>query len=169
MGSATTGSRTAADRRTYWFRCAAAWRLIALRYLPVLAGLNLVWEVLQLPLYTIRREGSTPEIAYAVAHCTLGDVGIGFFALAIALTISRSGLPSTWAFGYVAAATAVVAVGYTIYSEWLNTTVRGAWVYSELMPVVPVIGTGLSPLLQWVVTPTLALALSLRGSFLRQS
>ena len=48
-------------------------------------------------------------------------------------------------------------VGYTIYSEWLNISVRGSWTYSDLMPVVPVIGTGLAPLLQWFVVPTLAL------------
>ena len=44
-----------------------------------------------------------------------------------------------------------------IYSEWLNINVRGSWAYSDLMPVVPVIGTGLAPLLQWVIVPTLAL------------
>jgi hypothetical protein len=51
---------------------------------------------------------------------------------------------------------------YTIYSEWLNTTVRQSWAYSPLMPVLPVIGTGLSPLLQWVVVPSFALTLAMR-------
>jgi hypothetical protein len=40
--------------------------------------------------------------------------------------------------------------------EWLNIVVRASWAYSDRMPVVPVIGTGLSPLLQWVVVPTVA-------------
>ena len=48
-------------------------------------------------------------------------------------------------------------VGYTICSEWLNINVRGNWAYSDLMPVVPMIGTGMAPLLQWFVIPTLAL------------
>lgn len=168
MNSATTRSRTAAARRTYWFRCGSAGRLIGLRYLPILAGLNLVWEAVQLPLYTIWWNGRASEITYAVVHCTLGDVGIGFFAAAIALTVTRSGHPATWSFLKVTATTVVLAVAYTIFSEWLNTSVRNAWAYSEWMPVVPVIGTGLSPLLQWVVTPTVALALSLRGHAARQ-
>jgi hypothetical protein len=51
----------------------------------------------------------------------------------------------------------VFGAGYTIFSEWLNTSVRGSWTYSELMPVVPLIGTGIAPLLQWLVIPPLAL------------
>ena len=39
-------------------------------------------------------------------------------------------------------------VAYTIFSEWLITTVRQGWAYSPLMPVVPIMGTGLAPLLQ---------------------
>src|SRR5262245_16617478 len=32
-----------------------------------------------------------------------------------------------------------------------------AWTYNALMPVLPWLGTGLAPLLQWVVVPSLAL------------
>ncbi len=49
--------------------------------------------------------------------------------------------------------------GYTIYSEYLNIAVRRAWGYSELMPTLPPLGTGLSPLLQWVVVPLVGFAL----------
>lgn len=146
--------------RIYWFRSPLAWRLIALRYLPLLGAFNLVWEIAQLPLYTIWQEGSVPWIAYAVAHCTLGDLGIGGLSLIAALTVTRSGVPATWSLIKVAAITTAFAASYTVYSEWLNTSVRHAWAYSDLMPVVPVIGTGLSPLLQWLVIPALALALS---------
>jgi len=66
---------------------------------------------------------------------------------------------TTWPSDGVArvyAASVAFGVGYTIYSEWLNTGVRGNWAYSDLMPVVPVIGTGLAPLMQWFLVPTLA-------------
>ena len=33
-------------------------------------------------------------------------------------------------------------VACTIYSEWMNTTIRASWSYGPLMPVVPWIGTG---------------------------
>lgn len=55
-----------------------------------------------------------------------------------------------------------IGIGYTIYSEWLNTVVRQSWAYSPLMPRLPVLDTGLSPLLQWVVVPLLALGLGQR-------
>ena len=38
-------------------------------------------------------------------------------------------------------------------SHSLNIVIRQSWAYSDLMPVVPVIDTGLSPLLQWIVVP----------------
>jgi hypothetical protein len=44
-------------------------------------------------------------------------------------------------------------LGYTIFSEWLNIVVRKSWAYSDLMPVIPVIDAGLSPVAQWIVLP----------------
>ena len=51
-----------------------------------------------------------------------------------------------------------VALGwvYTAISEHVNT-VRGAWRYSDLMPIVPGVNVGLSPLLQWLVVPCIGL------------
>ena len=39
------------------------------------------------------------------------------------------------------------------FSHSLNIVVCQNWAYSDLMPVVSVIDTGLSPLLQWIVVP----------------
>src|SRR3546814_8869398 len=57
---------------------------------------------------------------------------------------------------YVRAAAIAIAFGlaYTIFSEWLNIVVRESWAYSDLMPVIPLIDTGLSPVTQWIVIPT---------------
>ena len=38
--------------------------------------------------------------------------------------------------------TLLLAIAYTVYSEWLNVNVRRSWAYSDLMPTVPIIGTG---------------------------
>jgi hypothetical protein len=56
----------------------------------------------------------------------------------------------------------IVGIAYTIFSEWLNVVVRASWDYSELMPVVSALGLhiGVSPLLQWIVVPTAALAIT---------
>jgi hypothetical protein len=40
-----------------------------------------------------------------------------------------------------------------VFSEWLNTEIRGSWAYTLAMPTLPVVGTGLAPLAQWIVIP----------------
>jgi len=138
-------------------------RLQALRvYLALSLVLNLLWETLQLPLYTIWTTGSVREKAFAVVHCAVGDVMIAGLALVAALAVAGS---SGWPFRrarQVFAITLMIGIAYTIYSEWLNTTVRQSWAYSPLMPVLPVTGTGLSPLMQWLVVPSVALSLATR-------
>ena len=60
--------------RPAWVHSEAAWRVIAARFVPALAGLSLLWEAVQFPLYTLWDDGSAGEIAFAALHCTGGDV-----------------------------------------------------------------------------------------------
>ena len=122
-------------------------------YLVFTAGANLVWEFAQMPFYTLWRDGTWGEIVFAGVHCTGGDILITLAALATALILFGSPRWPTEGYGRVALATMAVGIAYTIFSEWLNTEIRGAWAYSEFMPVLPVIGTGLVPLMQWVLIP----------------
>ena len=132
------------------------WLAAFRRYLATAAAGHLAWEVLQLPLYTIWEEASPLEIAWAVIHCTAGDVAIAAAALGFALVaFGRFGWP-TERFGAVAAVAIVAGIAYTVYSEWLNTVVRQSWAYAAAMPVLPPFGTGLSPFLQWIVIPAIA-------------
>jgi len=134
----------------------AGWLVTLRRFLVFVAAGNLAWEVAQLPLYTIWYEGTPGEIAFAVAHCTGGDVLIASASLLLALLLLAR---PTWpdeTYRRVAALTVAFAVPYTVFSEWLNTEIRGSWAYSGLMPVVPVLDTGLSPLAQWIVIPIAA-------------
>jgi hypothetical protein len=126
-----------------------AWLQALRRYVAFVVPAHLLWEFAQLPLYTIWREGSPGEIAFAALHCTGGDAMIAITTLAVALLLAGTRWPiARGAYRRVTAVTIVLGVGYTIFSEWLNTDVREAWAYSELMPVVPFLDTGLSPLLQ---------------------
>jgi phosphatidylglycerophosphate synthase len=135
--------------------------LQALRvYLALSLVLNLLWETLHLPLYTIWTTGSVREKAFAVVHCAIGDVMIAGLALVAALAVAGSnGWPIHRA-RKVFAITLMIGIAYTIYSEWLNTTARQRWAYSPLMPVHPMTGTGLSPFLQWLAVPPIALSLA---------
>lgn len=131
------------------------------RYLAIMAVGNLVWETAQLPLYTISRTGSVGYRVFAVLHCWIGDLVIGM----ITMLIGSGTAGSSWPFAHVRRAILVTlasGVAYTIFSEWLNVVVRGTWGYRSAMPVLPVIGTGVSPLLQWVVVPGFALLFAYR-------
>lgn len=133
------------------------WLSTMRRYLAAMAGGNLVWEFAHMPLYTLWETGSPGEIVFAAIHCTGGDVLIASSALLAALVLfGRSPWPEA---GYrrVGLATIAFGLGYAVLSEWLNIEVRETWAYRDLMPVIPVIGTGLSPVAQWIVVPTLAL------------
>ena len=118
----------------------------------------LAWEIVQLPLYTLWRDGTAWELAFAVLHCTAGDALIALATLSWALVIVGAPQWPERAFGRVLAATVVIGLAYTVYSEWLNVEIRRSWAYAGAMPVLPILGTGAGPLLQWAVLPPLALA-----------
>jgi hypothetical protein len=133
-------------------------------YLLVVLAANLTWETAQLPLYTIWATGTTREIVVAVAHCTGGDLLIAIASLTLALVLAG---PRSWpGDGHlrIAALTILFGAGYTVFSEHLNIVARESWAYSDLMPVLPVIGTGISPLLQWIAIPVAALWLARRSA-----
>lgn len=129
-------------------------------YAAYLAVGNLIWEIAQLPLYGIWFEATVYEIAYAVLHCTAGDVLIGLVSFALAAwlvtLVHRKRQTDVVLFG----AAIIFGVTYTVFSEWLNVYVRQSWSYSELMPLLDlrVVSIGLSPILQWMILPTLFFA-----------
>ena len=132
--------------------------IAALRaYLSATAFLNLFWEAAQLPLYTIWTDGTIREKAFAVLHCTMGDVLIALAALAAALVVAGDHAWPARRWTSVAALTLAIGVAYTVYSEHLNVDVRRSRTYSDLMPRLPLLGTGLSPVVQWVIVPAAAL------------
>ena len=131
------------------------WRVALTRYLLASATLHLIWEVVQLPLYTIWRTGTAREVWFAIAHCTAGDVMIAALTLIAAIVLVGRRKWPTGNYTVVAACAIAFGIGYTAFSEWLNLS-RSNWAYSELMPIIPVLGVGLSPLLQWLVVPALA-------------
>lgn len=148
-----------APRAARWYRDPVAWRLIGTGYVPWLAGLNLAWEIAQLPLYTIWSEAAPGYLAFSVAHCTSGDVAIGAALLVCALVVVRAGPLDGWRWGKIALIATLAGVGYTALSEWMNTVLLHNWSYSDLMPTITLGGVelGVSPLLQWLFLPPLAL------------
>jgi hypothetical protein len=133
-------------------------------YLVTVAVADLVWELAHLPLYTLWRTGTPSEKLFAVVHCTAGDLLIALVSLTAGLVLAGHRDRPARRFMIVAVLTLTFGFCYTVFSEWLNVVVRRSWAYSELMPVVSIFGLslGISPLLQWMVVPTLALYASRR-------
>jgi hypothetical protein len=131
-------------------------RRTIIRVLGAMAAGNLLWEMAHVPLYTLWITASWSEITYAVLHCTVGDVMIAGVCLLLSLAVVGNTSWPAERYRAVAAATLLLALGYTVFSEWLNTEVRGTWAYQEAMPRLPGLGTGLTPALQWIVVPVLA-------------
>ena len=132
--------------------------LVAIRrYVVAVTVGNLLWETAHLPLYTLWRSDPVRSLVRAVLHCTAGDIVVALVSLVIALaTVCNARWPDERS---VAVAIAVVTAGvaYAIGSEYLNTVLRRSWTYTEWMPTLPWVGTGLAPLAQWVVVPAFAL------------
>lgn len=127
----------------------------ALKRLLVWAGLalplNFLWEIAQLPLYTLWNDPDPRRIVSYVMHCVLGDLLIATcLYLSAALVCRNMDWPrsSPWRGGIVMV---VLALIFTAFSEWYNVYRLGAWSYAPAMPLV--FGIGLVPLLQWTLVP----------------
>ena len=119
--------------------------------------LELLWEVAQFPLYTVWHEGDWSYILYGLAHCTLGDLLILLVTYWVVSLLNRS---RYWYQSNIlvnGVLFTLLSLGYTIYSEIMNVSIKGTWDYTELMPIVPVIEIGGMPFLQWVLVPPVVL------------
>ena len=126
------------------------------RYVVFAAVAHLFWEFAHLPLYTIWLTGTAGQLAFAAVHCTGGDILITLSTITLALfLVGRPDWPHARA-GAVLGTAIAFGVGYTIFSEWLNIEVRQAWAYRDLMPVIPLVDAGLSPVIQWIAIPLAA-------------
>lgn len=124
--------------------------------------LHFVWEMLQVPAFAGMTEMPHWEGIRLCLSATIGDVAIalGAFWFTAFVAGSRHWLmrPRTQDVAIFIAAGLVA----TVVLEYYHTNISLRWSYSELMPLLPPLGTGLSPILQWIAVPPLVLWLSLR-------
>ena len=159
QGTATT-ARAAVS--TGGARPAGLWEAPELPVAFFSFGLHFVWEFVQVPTYTGMAEMAHWEAIKLCLSATIGDVGFALTAFWTASLVVRS---RDWILRPTRVPVAIfVAVGIllTIGFEYYYTNISLRWTYSELMPLVPPFGTGLSPLLQWLVIPPLVVWLTRR-------
>lgn len=127
-------------------------------YLGLTAVGDLTWESLHLPLYPLWRTGTPGEQRFAVLHCRGGNLLIASASLILALLAVGSRHWPLSRYGRVVSVAIALGLAYTAFSEWLNVASRQTWAYPELMPVLRMFGfpLGLSPVLQWLIVPSLA-------------
>ena len=119
--------------------------------------LNLAWEILQVPFFRGMADAPHWLGVKACTQATVGDVAITLTAFWIAAIFARTRnwilLPRKQDFAIFIG----VGILATMLFEILATGPLERWAYTDAMPRVPIIGTGLLPLLQWLVIPPLML------------
>ena len=119
--------------------------------------LNLVWEYWQVPFFRGMADQSHWEGVKACTQATFGDAGITLAAFWVTAFFART---RSWIMQPSKSDTAIlIGVGLVaaIVFETLAIGVLERWAYSDAMPRLPILGTGLLPLLQWLALPPLVL------------
>ena len=122
--------------------------------------LHFLWEMLQVPLYEGMASAPHWQAIRVCFTATVGDVAIALIAyLSVAIGADdRQWLARPSAMrvaSYVA-----VGLAITVVLEFLNVYVWRRWGYASAMPLV--LGFGVSPLVQWIAVPVMALWLARR-------
>ena len=110
-----------------------------------------------MPFYQIPAEVSHSDMVRNCTLATVGDVGISIAAFWTVAVISKSRQwfhqPRRWQ----VSSFILVGVVITVVFEALATGMFNAWKYADSMPTLPFLGTGLLPLLQWILVPPIIL------------
>jgi len=119
--------------------------------------LNLAWEVWQGPFFRGMADQPHWLGVKACTQATFGDAGISlaafwftaFFARTRSWIMRPSRLDIAMFLG--------VGVVVTILFEAMAIGVLGRWAHCDAMPRLPIMGTGLLPMIQWLAIPPLVL------------
>jgi hypothetical protein len=138
---------------------------IALSFLAFF--LNFFWEVVHTYFYTLK-DSPFPTMLYGWLHCTVGDVMLTLIAFWIVSIMSRNRrwflhLNKKNLIGFI-----MINVFLTGISERVNVYLLKSWSYNELMPIIPWLKVGLTPLFQWVVVPPVVVLLLRHHLLLKQ-
>ncbi len=124
--------------------------------------LHFGWEFVQVPAFAGMAEMGHWEAIRLCLSATIGDVGFALTAFWAASLAARSRdwvlRPARLPLGLFLAVGILLTIGFEYY--YTNVSLR--WAYSDLMPLVPPFGTGLTPILQWLIIPPLVVWLSRR-------
>lgn len=127
--------------------------------LSVALPLELVWEIVQLPLYTLWEQSHWTYILFSLLHCTAGDLLIALIVFEIMAVLNGTRHWFIHASSLNGMLFTGIGLAYTIYSELHNVNITRAWSYTNYMPLIPWFNVGLTPFLQWLILPTVIVRL----------
>lgn len=106
-----------------------------------------------MPFFQLSSEFSCLDMVGNCTLATVGDIRISLTAFWFVAVVSKSRQwfrqPRWWQLSNFI----LVGVVITVIFEALATGVLDTWEYADIMPILPFSGTGLLPLLQWLLMP----------------
>lgn len=122
--------------------------------LAAAAPLMFAWEMAQAPLYSDMAGLPWLEATSRCLLATGGDLGILLAAALIPAALTRRldwiCLARFWPPVVLTGIASAISAGF----EW-HAVGAGHWTYGPSMPLVPILGIGLAPAMQWLVIPPL--------------
>ena len=144
---------------------------LAFKLLSIAFITNAIWEAAQTPLYRgadifgmhIPSSLTDPRYLLVLLYATVGDV---FYLALIYALVACIEHDICWIRSWRPRDTYVVMLAGLAFAaaiEWRGL-IEGHWSYSALMPIVPVLHVGLSPLLQLPITALISFRMFRRYS-----
>ncbi len=122
--------------------------------------LNYPWEFLQISLYAMPPDTLPWRVISRCSIAAVGDAVIMLVSYWAVVLFARS----RW---WILRPSALQILGFVAVGVFITIAIEyfamhsdhpfWGWRYAPSMPVVPLVGTGLSPLMQWLILPPLAL------------
>ena len=119
--------------------------------------MHFTWEFLQAPLFRTMQDVSHLDGIRICLQATLGDMVIALIAFWATSFLAGTRRWAAQPNRRSIAAWLSSGVAITLAIEFYSTEVMARWAYSSSMPRLPLIGTGIAPLAQWIIVPMVVL------------
>ena len=114
--------------------------------------LNLIWELVQMPLY----KGSSYSIEQ-IAFCTLASVADALTVLLLYFGVAFIFRSPLWLqhlkWQQITIVILIGGTGEVLAEMWHLSS--GSWAYDNSMPIIPFVSVGIAPVLQFMILPLL--------------
>ena len=136
--------------------------------------MHFTWEFLQAPLFRNMQNATHLDGIRICLQATVGDMVIALIAFWVASVLAGTRRWAAQPDRRSIAAWLSTGIAVTLAIEFYSTEVTARWLYGASMPRLPLIGTGIAPVAQWIVIPMMVLwymrrlSPSIDHAFLRQ-